>query len=424
MNRLNPDFTRRSTTETCRLGRNFVAAGFVALACLCAAVVATGYHAVLQPRGEQFYAGQNMRAAALVREAEVLDLSEDEARMQARFLAEEALRVDPLDVRSLKLLARIANLEGRDDETRALLEAAAARSARDAEIQVLLIEILIAESAFADALARIDALMRARPQLRDPLGEIMIMLAPDPGFREALVAILAREPPWRGQWLVRLAREGDIAIVSVVLDALRRTPAPPAAAETGALVDRHISEGQIARAYGTWLASLPPERLAQVRDINNGGFEAAPDGLAFDWRLGRLRNVEIRRSERTDTTGGHALRVDFGGGRARFSHVSQVLFLPPGSFRLTGQARMQNLRTARGLRWRVACATGDRRRLGESPALRGTTPWQQFHFDFTVEEGCDGQILRLELDARAALDTEISGQALFDDLVIERLEMR
>ena len=74
-----------------------------------------------------------------------------------------------------------------------------------------------------------------------------------------------------------------------------------------------------------------------------------------------------------------------------------------------------------GLVWKLMCIGVSSEPLAKSKSFSGSQQWVSFETYFTVpEEGCGTQIIRLEVDAKADLDAQISGQAQFDNLVIAR----
>jgi hypothetical protein len=74
--------------------------------------------------------------------------------------------------------------------------------------------------------------------------------------------------------------------------------------------------------------------------------------------------------------------------------------------------------------WRIGLV--ERRRHLRAPIaaagpFRGRREWSAFEVDLVVPAtGCDAQLLRLETAARAAVEQDIAGRALFDDLRVVR----
>ena len=154
----------------------------------------------------------------------------------------------------------------------------------------------------------------------------------------------------------------------------------------------------------------------------NGDFETGSDGLPFDWTLQSLKGAKAEIVAEPD--GNRLLRAEFFGGRVAFQNVFQTLLLSPGAYRLTVDARSQDLDNERGLGWILSCAGGDKAQIAETPRLSGTRPWRAIEAAFQVPAGsdCAAQVLLLRLAARSATERKVSGAAWFDNVRIERID--
>lgn len=117
------------------------------------------------------------------------------------------------------------------------------------------------------------------------------------------------------------------------------------------------------------------------------------------------------------------LKVRFGVGQVTFGGLSQVTFLSPGVYRLSGLEK-GNMAAKRGLRWQMTCFAGPV--AGTSNQLYGAPrDWREFSFDFTIPDDgrCDAQRLRLFHDARSASERFASGEILFRSLRIKPAEV-
>ena len=177
-------------------------------------------------------------------------------------------------------------------------------------------------------------------------------------------------------------------------------------------------------------------KLATLKDGSRDGLLAVvsrdlktahiADGIAptlmRGWEISRIAGADIYfAAERGNN---RALRVQFHDRRVAFRNVSQWLFLPPGDYRLKGRVKLVDLQAAQGLSWTLVCA-GDTTLMGKSERLVGNSDWRSFTLEFAIrEEQCGAQQLRLILDARIAAEQQISGEAWFDDFVIELLAPR
>jgi hypothetical protein len=116
--------------------------------------------------------------------------------------------------------------------------------------------------------------------------------------------------------------------------------------------------------------------------------------------------------------------VEFHNTRVPFQHVSQLLLLQPGQYRLHGQVRAVALTNERGMRWVISCVEDRRKVLLETDRVTGSTPWTEFDapFDVPDDERCRAQEIRLVLAARIAAEQEVGGEIWYDGLQIERRE--
>jgi hypothetical protein len=94
-------------------------------------------------------------------------------------------------------------------------------------------------------------------------------------------------------------------------------------------------------------------------------------------------------------SGETALRVDYDGYSA-VRVAEQLMFLDPGRYRLSAEARAEAGDPAARLAWTVTCAPGDLRVLSVPAAARSAANWTRVSAEFTVPAGCAGQWLRID----------------------------
>lgn len=358
---------------------------------------------------------------ALIRRAE--ELAADPAQaVAARDHAQRALVSNPLDGRPYRVLGQLAEAAGDRSRAFELYELAADRSPQDLKTRAWLLDHALATRDPAAAVGHLDALLRLNPSLMPRMLPILTGLSSAPAALDPLAENLQRQPPWRTRMLVQVAQNAeDAGAIAPLFDRLRKAPGGLAPLELAAWVDRLAKDGQWGPAYLTWASQLGPERQRSLGNVFNGGFEWEPGVGGFDWRLGRIAGARIARVGGDGVTGRVALRVAFEDQRVRFKHVSQLMALAPGRYRLQGRARPDQLRTDRGLVWTIACA-GDGVALAETAPLRGNGPWREFEVEFDVPgQGCGGQWLALVLPARIPAEQRIGGRAWFDDMKIVRV---
>lgn len=346
-------------------------------------------------------------------------LSADPAAAAAAAAA--AFAANPAEAGPLRTLAAARAAQGDDAGAEALMLRAVALAPRDIPAQSWLAGRDLAAARFDSALERIDTVLRVEPQLSGQWFPALLLLAPEPAARAALLARLASAPPWRKSWWLRLCRDGeDLDAIDALYRGLRASAAPPDADEARAWTERLVRSGRWYRAYPVWVENLAEADRLALTNVVDGGFEREPEQSGFGWRFDHVPGAEVRR-EADEPGHGRALRVDFEERRVPFHHVRQLLMLTPGHYRLSGRVRPDGLRSERGLQWSVTCPEPPSPRLAESERFQGRGPWRAFATDFDVPAGCGVQWLTLAIAARIPAETQIGGTIWFDDLAIERI---
>lgn len=281
------------------------------------------------------------------------------------------------------------------------------------------------QSQWDRVLARWSNLLLNRPENAKLLFPVLLRVAENPVSRPLLQPFLEHPPAWWLQFFSYTAQKAQSPeTVLSLYQARRRQGEPLDKVEQQAYLDRLLRDKRWLDAYLAWLNGLDDRQLTVLGNVYNGSFELPLTSVGFDWRVLPLRGVVVETAQTYGARGDRALHISFNGQRAQFRHVLQYLFLEPGQYRLRGWVRVDQLRTERGLRWTMRCAP-DQPVLVASELFLGSDDWRLFGVEFTVPESdCMAQVLRLELEGRAALDFEVEGDIWFDDLSIARLEDR
>jgi hypothetical protein len=355
---------------------------------------------------------------ALNRLAEKELLKEDGNLDSAREWAQRALRSSPLNARALTLLGLIAERKDDQKSADALMRIAVGRTWRDPTTDKWLLNRDASRGDYAHALLYADAMLRMRWEFQSELFPVLASFTVDPRAFEALIAFLATSPPWRPWILSELsARLANQTRLVQLYAALTDTGNPPTKDELRPFLNRLIKDENFELAYQTWRATLPPQQGADKTYPFNRDFEFPVDNLPFNWNLERFAGADI---QVVPADGGkkRALVVEFSGARAHFG-VKQVLLLPAGDYSFTGKVKTAELRTSRGLWWRIFCATATATTLANTELVSGTMPWSEFTVKFQVPAAdCGAQWLQLELPARIEAESRIEGQVWYQDLVI------
>jgi hypothetical protein len=199
---------------------------------------------------------------------------------------------------------------------------------------------------------------------------------------------------------------------------LQETATPPNVEELRVYLNRLVALEDFAGARDEAVALLPAGSVAEDGGVSNGEFDTPLDNLPFGWEIENVRGATT--AVVTDGNENKVLRVQFHNTHVPFRHVSELLMLSPGVYRLSGRVRTIALNNERGLEWAVRCAGGEQTILGATPRVNGSINWSPFEAVFVVpsEQACSAQLLRLELPARVPSEQEISGEAWYDGLSV------
>lgn len=338
---------------------------------------------------------------------------------------EADLASEPLNLETIKKLVIYWAAMGETAKSDRLALALAQRSFRDVEAQALALDISLTKRDYAQAIHIVDAVLRTKPKSREFLFPLLRTLSDNPDSLSSLVDVLADSPHWRTDFLTDLAKNGEnTGALSKLIAMLKKTASPAKVNEVRALVARLLEERNYDGAYYAWLDSLPAQDLKKVGLVFDGGFESNNRGLLFDWTFQRRKNVEVRIISRGNSQADNALQIYFAKNNSPFADVSQTLYLSAGNYRLEGEVRTEDLQNERGLVWKVFCISDAKQVLGATFRHNGTSGWTAFSADFAVPaEKCEMQRLVLVLDARLALDQNISGRIWYDNLKISNLDL-
>lgn len=314
----------------------------------------------------------------------------------AAYLARLALSKAPFDVEALRVLALAESDAGRNDQADQLMTLAGNWSLRDNVAHGWLVESRLRQGNYASAFAHADTLIRRRADLRPQVFNLFSTAAElDPAAGAYLLGELAESPPWRAEYLQSLyKRPNGIQLLASLAVGLEKTAAPFSDAELEALYTALYNGRQIA---GLKTVRQALDRPAADALLVNGAFVDEPAIRPFGWDLGVGPGITVallNDDRKPDLT---ALRV-IHDGRSQQPLATQILTLAPGTYRLTGQQRLENGSGRTQFSWEVQCV-GATESLGEKRFdldMAAQADWAPFDLRFTVPgTGCEAQTLRL-----------------------------
>jgi hypothetical protein len=314
----------------------------------------------------------------------------------------------------------IAERKGDQKSADDLMRIAVARTWRDRTSDEWLLNREASRGDYTHALPYADAMLRMDREFQPELFPVLASFTVDPRAFQALSAFLATSPPWRSWFLSelsdRLANQGRLVQLYA---ALNSTTNPPTKDELRPYLNRLIKDENFELAYQTWQATLLPHQRTETTYPFNRDFEFPVDGLPFNWNLVAVPGADIQVVSSVDGGKKRALLVEFSGARVHFANVKQLMPLPAGDYSFSGRVKTAELRTSRGLWWRIFCATGAANTLANTELVSGTIPWTDFTVKFQVPAtDCGAQWLQLELPAKIEPESRIEGQVWYQDLRI------
>ena len=374
-----------------------------------------------EPQAALFWEPTNPVALTNLAQNDLTKPDETHSRAAADYAARLILG-DPLAPGALSLYGMATVRMGEVVRAEIIFRVAAAHLPIDLVAHGWLYERALKKGDLFAALAELDILLRGRPFMTPQIGpSVQALIGTDAEGEAGFERLLSTLPPWRTLLLAYLSSDlKDPDALVRLFGRLQASAAPPTAEEMRPYLDRLVRESRFDQAYLAWLNHLPADRLAHLGLLYNDRFQYPVSNLPFDWSILPVSgaSVEVVSEEKE-----RILNVEFYGARVSFAHVGHLLMLAPGKYVFSGSARTENLDNERGLRWRIYCVTDPAGSLATTELLKKTTPSHLFRAPFSVPPtGCAAQTLVLEIPARIALETQVSGSASFSSLSIDNLD--
>ncbi len=334
----------------------------------------------------------------------------------AAALAREALSRAPFDVRSLRVLGLTEAGAGRTEQADDLLTLAGNWSLRDDPAHAWLVEHRLRQGDYASAFAHADTLVRRRQDIQPEVFRLFTLAGIEDPQRTLPVTagLLAANPPWRQAYLSSLSESPeDLQVRMNLAILLQAGEAPLSNAELQGLYRALLRKGLIQGVHTV------RERLNRPRAgvaVTNGDFADTTSPEPFQWKLAPKAGIVAEIVADDVSPNNPALRVDYDG-YATGTIMEQMIFLTPGSYLLSAQAKVETGDPRARLAWTLTCASGGGAIAAipagpQAPAPQGWTPLSG---RFEVSDRCPAQWLRL--DTRA--DNRRSPTAVwFDQIAI------
>lgn len=188
-------------------------------------------------------------------------------------------------------------------------------------------------------------------------------------------------------------------------------------------IDALLRAGLCGEAQADWSAYLGKRSGGYLSPdlLYNSNFESEPLGAAFDWRISPSDPVETVRDNSVSHDGQWSLRIRFRGGtNVSYANVIQTTCARPGSYRLRGWIKSDNLTTNEGPRLQVYDTQNSARLNVRTEPVLGTTNWTTIELQFEIGSGTRLIAVRVVRDPSQKFDNKIEGTLWLDQLDLIR----
>jgi len=155
--------------------------------------------------------------------------------------------------------------------------------------------------------------------------------------------------------------------------------------------------------------------------VYNGGFEENLTQAVFDWNISAAGYATAAIDQRAVAEGRQSLRITFDGREnPAYAGISQILFLEPGSYRLSASVRTDELSSDQGIRFLISDSESAKRPGVSSLDVKGTTEWTTVTADFIKAPG--SRVVELHIGRFPSLkfDNKLGGTVWIDDVQVTR----
>lgn len=317
-------------------------------------------------------------------------------RATARELAQRALARDALIPRAVRTLALIDTLEGRATNARKLIDYSHWLTRRDLGTNLYLIEQAVGRGDTAGALTHFDTALRTDRAAYPILFPVLADAIQDPQLLRPIGRMLSANPIWLRAYVdYSVGAKPSLAPLSRILRTMPNSPALDRSAHS-LVTARLAEEGRYALAGAYVQAIRPAPQL--VRGPSFGAEDAV---MPFGWEFREEAGLSAD-SERAPDGSSQGMSLSADQDRSGWV-ASQMTALPAGTYRLQTAGHI----SGRGgtASWIVMCLPTETT-LGRLPLPTGEGDSTVTATFSIPKQGCEGQLLRLDL---SAMDEAVSG---------------
>ncbi len=176
------------------------------------------------------------------------------------------------------------------------------------------------------------------------------------------------------------------------------------------------------RAWAEYAGAREPG-YPEKNAVFNGGFERAPAGAVFDWRMDALRGVRAERDGSAAGEGRYSLRLAFDGSEnVAFAGVSERARVTAGVYRFEARMRTEGITTDEGIGLRVVDTEAPARVDVRTEPLNGTHDWTPLEAAVRVPAGTELVEVQVVRTPSLKFDSKVSGTVWVDAVGLRRVE--
>jgi len=327
---------------------------------------------------------------------------------EARALARQVLRQDPLDARAIRVLAYAQDGGQRSEQGQRLARLAHKVSRREDLAEMALMEAAVLRNDAPAALSHFDIFMRVNPQGQAAVFPLLSRALTVPDIRREISRHLIGRSPWARDFVSFASSEGGQPALTADMVLAAGDKADPADLEVfgPALLTRLVEAGEFGRA--TRILAMMGGKRSLIEQAALTAQSTSPRYGRLAWQLASEGNRSANLTG-ANAQGRRGLAV-YGAPGAIGSVATKILALPRGRHELSQDVSRLSGAAGETAVWALACAGGNRAPFWTSRNLVASAegPGRE---SFTVPAGCPYQ--ELSLLVRAAT----SGPGI--DLTIE-----
>ncbi len=297
-------------------------------------------------------------STALASRADQLLLAKPEDPPQeARTLALDALRQQPLNPRALRVAGYLASAKGDENTARALIGLAASQSRRDALTQFFLIEDAVQRQDVKTALVHYDIALRTKLSAYDTLFPVLLGAIGDPAIRTALSPYIRANQAWARAFLsyANLNSKDLPTLVALILESGGLADPQAAHEQDVGLLGRLVHDRLFTDARRLYL-HMPGASDARLGRI---GFDASDQSGQFG-AMGWQVSTEPESGSSFSTGIDHRVSMSLLANAGTFASVAtKILYLKPGRYAFEAQLSSIDAGDGGFIRWQLRCARPD-----------------------------------------------------------------